>query len=1109
MSKKVTYEVDFVGRDGASAVADKIVSAVTAAQQSSSSAIQKVNTALKEQGAVASSSASKTKTALASVSSGASASANGIQTISRSISESQKKAVADVQTQKSAVKSLSSQYTSTYNELKSSLESGQLSMSELQGMMEIQKTTIADLSAKYKQLKADKDSDKGKVSGTLSELESEREALSAMRDAANNYRQSATSLRTQLMSLRNDMGKLRLEGKENTREYEEMRRKMEELGTAYRELQTEQTALSTGATQIGGVINGVQGLMGLYSAGSGIVSMFTKDNEKLMEVQTKMQSVMAVMMGIQQLSNTLHATSAFRIVTCRKVTELWTTAQNRLTVSIGLTNVASKALMATMTLGASLIITTLIAAISKLVSKHKEQKEAQEKAKKAEEDAQKSMRSTVANSIASQLISYRKLQNEWKACNGNAEKQRKFIKNNANEFNNLGVKVKNARDAENLLVSNETAFVESLKRKAMAAAAMELASNKYKAAIEKMLEAEKAKEVTEDDRKNARNYAEGVYQQKLSGASGPVGRGQVNAQKSQIVNSAYSGIIGTYGAERAKTYQDAAKKEMKEGDRYFSIVKKYNDEADRLLSGGGITSTGNDPGALSGSIDAIEQKIQALTESMKAASATERNEIQKDINAWNKKLEAVNLELESLGVPADPQTLKDLETAISYYDKLLKVASADERAEIQSTINAYKQKKSAIEDALAELSMPVDLKSFEDYSKAISILENKLDKASGSEREQIQATINAYKREEDEIRARIALASTPAVLNSLQDYEDAISNCEAVLKYADEQERAAIQKIINEYKRKKQAIEDSLDALNVPAEPKSLEDYGIIISSLESRIQKAGDVERKELQKQLELYRQKQSAMEQSLQLVNAGEVATMLESGFGLDDELEIKLRARIVGAELAKSKIQELQKMAAVAQTDDERASIKGAIKQWQEYAVNLETTVTKGQQATACLEGMSSIANSLSGVVGENASGWLSWGANVLAAVAQALPAIASLIGGNIAQAFAGAAAQSQSVPFPYNLISLAASMAAVGAAVAAIPKYADGGIAYGPTFGLFGEYAGASHNPEVVAPLDKLKSIIGINDSGSREIEFKIRGRNLVGVQSREIKRRKRS
>ena len=42
---------------------------------------------------------------------------------------------------------------------------------------------------------------------------------------------------------------------------------------------------------------------------------------------------------------------------------------------------------------------------------------------------------------------------------------------------------------------------------------------------------------------------------------------------------------------------------------------------------------------------------------------------------------------------------------------------------------------------------------------------------------------------------------------------------------------------------------------------------------------------------------------------------------------------------------------------------------------------------------------------------------------------------------------------------------------------IPKFAEGGIVSGPTMGMMGEYAGARSNPEVIAPLDKLQSIIG--------------------------------
>jgi hypothetical protein len=54
------------------------------------------------------------------------------------------------------------------------------------------------------------------------------------------------------------------------------------------------------------------------------------------------------------------------------------------------------------------------------------------------------------------------------------------------------------------------------------------------------------------------------------------------------------------------------------------------------------------------------------------------------------------------------------------------------------------------------------------------------------------------------------------------------------------------------------------------------------------------------------------------------------------------------------------------------------------------------------------------------------------------------------------------------------------------------FANGGIVSGPTMGLVGEYPGAQNNPEVIAPLDKLKSMIGGGGSG----QFVLKGNDLV-------------
>lgn len=60
---------------------------------------------------------------------------------------------------------------------------------------------------------------------------------------------------------------------------------------------------------------------------------------------------------------------------------------------------------------------------------------------------------------------------------------------------------------------------------------------------------------------------------------------------------------------------------------------------------------------------------------------------------------------------------------------------------------------------------------------------------------------------------------------------------------------------------------------------------------------------------------------------------------------------------------------------------------------------------------------------------------------------------------------------------------------------IMQFADGGIISGPTVGLMGEYSGARTNPEVVAPLDKLRSMIG-GAGGHVVVTGRLDGRDIL-------------
>jgi tape measure domain-containing protein len=69
------------------------------------------------------------------------------------------------------------------------------------------------------------------------------------------------------------------------------------------------------------------------------------------------------------------------------------------------------------------------------------------------------------------------------------------------------------------------------------------------------------------------------------------------------------------------------------------------------------------------------------------------------------------------------------------------------------------------------------------------------------------------------------------------------------------------------------------------------------------------------------------------------------------------------------------------------------------------------------------------------------------------------------------------------------------------------FANGGVVFGPTNALVGEYANASRNPEVIAPLNSLKGMLGdMGGNGmSGDVRFEIQGDKLVGVLNAYNKR----
>lgn len=95
-----------------------------------------------------------------------------------------------------------------------------------------------------------------------------------------------------------------------------------------------------------------------------------------------------------------------------------------------------------------------------------------------------------ASTYGQNVVSIKKLQDEWNSLGDNLDKKKQFIIDNESEFKKLDVSITNVNEAENFLVNNTDAFLKALEQRAKYTAASKLAAEKYAEALELEAEAE-------------------------------------------------------------------------------------------------------------------------------------------------------------------------------------------------------------------------------------------------------------------------------------------------------------------------------------------------------------------------------------------------------------------------------------------------------------------------------------------------------------------------------------------------------------------------------------------------------------------------------------------
>lgn len=290
-------------------------------------------------------------------------------------------------------------------------------------------------------------------------------------------RSSLSPFLVRARNLRTEMEALVATGQEGSQRYREVREELRGIAEAQRAVSAEQSALGRGA-DLGGLLAGLQGIAGAYSAVAGALGLTSGSTEEYARVQTKLQSAIALTVGLQQLQMTFARTGAFRMQAVAGATRLFARAQTLLASSLRISDAAAKALTATLTLGLSLAVTAVATAIDKYVSR---QRRAREEAGRLSE--------AMASSMATPLATFRRLRAEWDTLDDSKREQ--FVRDSAEAFRSLGVSVSSVSDAERVLVDGEEAMVTSIQRRAMAAALMETASEKYKEGLQKIADADR------------------------------------------------------------------------------------------------------------------------------------------------------------------------------------------------------------------------------------------------------------------------------------------------------------------------------------------------------------------------------------------------------------------------------------------------------------------------------------------------------------------------------------------------------------------------------------------------------------------------------------------
>ena len=341
--------------------------------------------------------------------------------------------------------------------------------------------------------KNDLSSEVTKVKKDLEGVSTSANKLDQIKNKFNKIINSVAPLTSQLKGIRNLMALMNFHGLEGDPSYIEMADQIGKIKDALGATHDAIKLFGDGQYKLIAVMNSFEAVAGATSIATGAMSLFGTENENVARAIQKVQSVMAILNGVQAIAKVLDKDSAMmlrirqiRTLALADAKDVDTAETTKNTLATGANTVATnantaaqkawnvakaiaKALLGDWT-GWLLLGAVALGGYAIATAGSTKETEKETAATKRAKTAKQQYLEEVASSAGKLIGKYKVLQIQWKNLKTEGEKIQ-WIKDNTSSFNELSLAINGIKDAEDVFVNNTQKYLQAITARAQATAA--------------------------------------------------------------------------------------------------------------------------------------------------------------------------------------------------------------------------------------------------------------------------------------------------------------------------------------------------------------------------------------------------------------------------------------------------------------------------------------------------------------------------------------------------------------------------------------------------------------------------------------------------------------